>query len=265
MKTILHYYRFDRSDPEYKELCQMLKSFGLKKFDSISSNHHEWYRDKIKPLDGKEVTLETEYLFNNQWNTVEGLRVFDWAEAIYPNRSIKEGQWLEQTDEMREIRDNTKKCGYCGEMSTGKETFCNKCLDSQYLEQKDLHLLRMLPVSDESRRPKLTEDEAAVLVPLYEAAQGLGKERRDIEHQSLLRKKVANLIPEAEKVAIKVVEEAKLKTEAFTWLLDKKFRDIDNVIYYSHTKKFCFGWSRSYSGKDVPEILKNFPFSYEVK
>jgi len=164
---------------------------------------------------------------------------------------------------MKEIRDNTKKCGYCGKMSTGKETFCNKCLDSRYLEQKDLHLLRMLPVSDESRRPKLDEDEAAILLPLYEEAQGLGIQRRNTENLSLLRKKVENLIPEAEEKAAKLVEEAKLKNEAFTWLLDKKFRDIDNVIYYSHTNKFCFGWSRSL--KDVPEVLKEFPFPYEVK
>lgn len=83
-----------------------------------------------------------------------------------------------------------------------------------------------------------------------------------------LRKKVAALVFEAKANGAKLVEEAEIKTEAFTWLLDNKFKAIDNVIYYTHTKKFCFGWSRPY-GVDacvVRDLLKTgFPFDYEVK
>jgi len=112
MKTKLHYYRFNIDNElehrEYLTLCETLKGMGLKKFDSISSNQYDWYKNTIKPLSDTEIELETDHLFDNQWNTgpvvtsKQGLRVFDWAEPIYPNSSIKEGQWLEQTDEMRE-------------------------------------------------------------------------------------------------------------------------------------------------------------------
>jgi len=127
-KTILHYYRFalDKADEreQYFALCKILEDdLHLKKFDSISPEHSKWYRESIVPLNGETIELETKFLFDNQWNTAptktsdNGLRVFDWAEAIYPNRDIREGQWLEQTDEMIGLRNDNLKCHWCGNVS----------------------------------------------------------------------------------------------------------------------------------------------------
>jgi hypothetical protein len=127
IKTILHYYWFSLDKPadveKYHELCVMLGGLNLEKFASKSERNHLWYKDTIKPLDGHEVELETRFLYNNQWNTAPvadgelGLRVFDWAEAIYPDNNIKEGQWLEQTDEMLALRRENWKCHWCGEVT----------------------------------------------------------------------------------------------------------------------------------------------------
>lgn len=127
MKTILHYYYLNLDDPmqreEYIKLKKSLVEMNLCLFDSISFGQSDWYKSKIKPLDGQEIELETKYLFNNQWNTAstltsdKGIRVFDWAEAIYPNKNIKEGQWLEQTEEMIKIRQDFTRCHWCGEIS----------------------------------------------------------------------------------------------------------------------------------------------------
>ena len=84
---------------------------------------------------------------------------------------------------------------------------------------------------------------------------------------SKARKKVAALVSEAQVKAGALIFEAEKKTTAYTWLLDHKFRELDNVIYYSHTDKFCFGWREPY-GADASvlrESLEGFPFDYEVK
>jgi len=151
--TVLHYYRFNVSDPiqkrQYVLLCHELQNLNLVKFDSIASNQYQWYNDKIKPLDCNLIELDTKYLFNNQWNTTEksgNLRLFDWAEAIYPNKNVKEGYWLEQTNEMLTVRRNRYKCGYCG-LQIDKPSFshCPKC-DPEKVESKYHDLLILRPI-----------------------------------------------------------------------------------------------------------------------
>lgn len=51
------------------------------------------------------------------------------------------------------------------------------------------------------------------------------------------------------------------------WLLDHGI-SIENVIYYSHTDTFCFGW-RDKCGAEfvgqVLEVISEFPYPYEIK
>jgi len=141
----------------------MLINLGLKKFDSIAESHSRFYNDLIKPLNGQEIELETEFLFINQWNTAKtqtsekGLRVFDWSEPIYPNKDIKEGMYLLQTPEMIEVRKNTCKCGFCGKQYYKPSfDFCTNCLGSEYLKVNDLFLLKLENVSFSDSRAKNT-------------------------------------------------------------------------------------------------------------
>jgi hypothetical protein len=182
LKTKIHYYRFDIGNLEekqkYKILCNELKSKGYTLFDSISLMDHdkktEWF-NKIKNLENKGIIeLETEFLFNNQWNTNKNslnLRVFDWAEEIYANKDIKEGYYMDITPEMKEIRQNTFKCGYCGKQyyKPGKnKTFCLDCLDYEYLKEDNLKLLRLYSVAnDNNEYPELSEKELNYLIPKF--------------------------------------------------------------------------------------------------
>lgn len=264
IKTILHYYRFDIKNTAekiaYNELREKLQEMGLTCFDSISANHSTFYSDLIAPLDGKEIDLETKFLFNNQWNTapigisVNGLRVFDWSEAIYTNRSIKQGMWLEQSAQMYAIRRDTSKCGYCGKnYYLPKIQFCNSCLDSEYLTEDNLPLLILSPIDKERRTYK------DVVVPgnLVEQWKEKQKIARTTRNEKLKADKIKDLKRD--------VELAKLEQEAFQWLIDRDI-DFNNVIFYKHTNTFAFGWRNQLSDDEkskLKSVLIDFPWQWE--
>ena len=147
-KAILHYYylTIDNKEGEdnYLKLQKDLTSKGYQLFDSVIMNHGKFYKDKIRPLDGQEITIETKHLFKNQWNTVStetsesGLRLFDWAEAIFPNKDVKEGYWLEFLFDVKEFRKAYLKCNYCGRSFLKSLQFggeCPYCERTGYLER----------------------------------------------------------------------------------------------------------------------------------
>lgn len=280
MKTTLKSYCFNIRNPEeaaaYEALRAQLAATNGECFETWGGkgSHYDaaW-------LDGVPVELETTHLFGNQWNTAPAevagnLRVFNWAQD-YPagnltNKSIKRGHYLVITDEMRAALHNNVKCRHCGHMepaAAGHE-FCPKCIGSEYLTEKDLNLTRMMRVDDNSRAPELTEEEAADLLPRWRVAQGLGKQNREALALSKRRQKIAGLVAEAEAKAAKNIEQAKIETAALTWLMDNDYRDIDNVIYYSHTDRFGFGWRTAISAADhgaLVDMLCEFPFDYDIK
>jgi hypothetical protein len=96
------------------------------------------------------IELETEFLFENQWNSNVG-RVFDWyEEAVFDSRgkerkNIKRGHYLEITPEMAEIRRNTLKCGYTGQQFPAAKGYIfnetENALGSPYLKESELHAL----------------------------------------------------------------------------------------------------------------------------
>jgi hypothetical protein len=50
--------------------------------------------------------------------------------------------------------------------------------------------------------------------------------------------------------------------------MDHGYRDIDNVIYYTHTGKFGFGWRTPLDAAEVSallDIITEFPYLYEIK
>ncbi len=115
--TKLHKYRFDISQPEQKKeyiaLKAELKAKNYKLHDSISGIKHGYF--DLLPC---EIKIDISYVFDNQWNSSAG-RVFDWKEEIYPNNKIKQGYWLELTDEHKKAREpKTYNCitQYMGEL-----------------------------------------------------------------------------------------------------------------------------------------------------
>jgi hypothetical protein len=279
MKTTLTSYHFNISHPEeaaaYKGLAARLRKTNGKCFASWGRGSHY----EAAWAEGVPVTLETQHLFENQWNTAPsglagGWRVFDWAEDYMPDKKIRRGHYLAITPEMAAARKHTVACGYCGhqESDTTAAPFCPKCFGSEYLAEKDLHLTRLIPVSDKSDRAPLTEEEASVLVPRWREAQGLGKQSREVAQLSKRRLAIAALVPDAESKAAASIQRAHIETNALTWLMDRGFLEIENVIYYKHTGRFGFGWRNALSPDQCSDLLDilcaqgdAFPYHYDVK
>lgn len=273
IKTTIHTYRHDVSTiegaAEYKALCEKLKAAGLTPMVSWGGEGHY---DFARAIDGRTVALETEHLFDNQWNTApiagisdSGLRVFDWAEDYPINfpKNIKRGHYLAQTDDMREVRRNTHKCGYCGKQEAAAKgyTFCPHCVDSPYLTADSLQLTRMVPVVDTSKpRAPLTEAEKAHLLPIFEAAQIHGATERG-------KARIAKERADVEREYKKAVRIAKTEHDGKLWLMDNGV-SLGNVIFYTHTERFSFGWRKPLSAGEVTRLLDvigEFPFPYNIK
>ena len=264
LKTKLHFYRFDakKDAARYRELHAQL-SDGRHFFNANSDPEDK--RDDTPRIE--DVELETEHLFADQWNTKDGRRVFDWYEGIIwvgeRKGDYRAGHWLEITPEMREIRRNTNVCGYCGkyEPATAGSVFHLGCLDSEYLKKGDLHLLRMMPVDQfMPTRAPLTEAERAHLVPQFTEAQIRGTTDRG-------KARIAKARHDITQKAAKGIENATTERDGMLWLLDHGI-NIDNVIYYSHTGRFCFGWREPLSKGEysaLVEITTEFLFDYDIK
>jgi hypothetical protein len=267
IKTVVHAYYFNTSNAEekvaYEALSEKLKARGSKCFETWGGSSH--YQPQ---LDGVEVELETKHLFGNQWNTApisgKGYRLFDWAQD-YPIKfgaNIKRGHYLELTTEMIEVRHSHKKCGYCGNMlheSEAKE-FCEKCIDSEYLEEKDLFLTRMKRIDDVTSPKPLLDVEKEYLIPKFSEAQLHGSTARG---KARIAKERADLLTERDKT-IKV---ANIKYDGMLWMMDHGV-STGNVIYYSHTNMFSFGWRKPIDKgivDDLHKLMEGFPFEYEVK
>lgn len=272
LRTIAHAYQFDTRNADelaaYKTLCAKLSALGLKVFETHGGGLHITTGRKI---DGLSIELETAHVFDNQWNTApiegvseKGLRVMDWAQDYRPGHSdtLKQGYWLEPTADMAEVRRNTYACGYCGKQEPAAKgnVFCPHCIGSEYLERKDLHLLRMRPVAATGNRAELTEAEAAHLVPLWSHAKIHGNTERD---------KAARAKERADLDARYLKDKANAETEyqGFTWLLDHGIRK-NMAIYYNHTGRFGFGWSTPVSAEvlaELLEVISEFAFPYDIK
>jgi hypothetical protein len=263
MKTTLHTYYFNLDNPKdrepYVRLCAELKSTpGRGRWMNCVSMDRVGHARACTPesIGSREVELKTEHLFDNQWNTASE-RLFDWYEEIVPHRLIKSGHYLDITDEMRAIRDNTLKCGYTGQMCArpGPE-FNLGALGSPHLKENDLHLIRFKPVSFTGNREPLTQAEKDYLVPLYIEAQS----RRGKDETRVF---VAELHAEFSDT----VRLARMKRDGFLWMVERGIRT-ENCIFYSHTETFSFGWrepiSRAVRDK-LLEATRGFPFKLEFK
>jgi hypothetical protein len=273
MKTRLHHYSFTlpKDKAAYEEMAHEIEANGPegrgRQMHSIADRF-----DHSKAGTVEDVELDPSCLFENQWNeTTESgnRRLFDWfEEAVFTNgrerKDVRRGHWLEITAEMTAARSDTRKCGYCGkhygpfhEKAPGE--FCTACLDSPYLKDSELHLLRLLPLVGLQTREELTDDERAALLPAYIDRQTTGadsraKQRRDKQRADVLKEYA------------KDTKNATTERDGKLWLWDRGF-DLDNVIYYSHTGKFSFGWRQPVSdavASKLLDVISEFPFPYTI-
>lgn len=262
IKTVLHTYDTTTDDPGYQRLRNKLeRTPGRGPFMNAwggvgkGTPAHE-----IPP---GPVELETDCLFENQWNTVSGYRVFDWYEeypAIIP-KNVRRGHYLDITEEMIRIRKETLVDGWSGNFfpaSSGlKFNTLPSAIGSPYLKETELNLLRLLPVCDRhAERAPLTADERAFLLPLYTQAQT--KIREELKAKKIL---------EIRSDLAQKLKTANMEHDGFLWLLDHDV-NTENCIFYSHTGQFSFGWRSPIDGEArtaLLESLRQFPFPWDVK
>lgn len=261
-------YKFNTSNVAenraYNALCEKLKD-GRNFFNVLAGP------GEGKSLQPGRYEVDTGTVFSNQVNTVgedgkSGLRVFDWYEGIYPNRSWKAGHYIADLSELNSYRENMHCCGYCGKQEPAAKgyVFCPHCLDSEYLEEKNLGMLRMRPVSIHSyKTPELTAAEKKHLLPLFVKAQTFGNSARE-------KKRIASAFKDVETKRTRAIENAENEYEGFKFLLDNGLKT-NNVIYYSHTGRFSFGWRRPFdsSSRETYEAAMKdaggFPCPFDFK
>jgi hypothetical protein len=258
MKTIkvkIKKYHLDiTSEPEtkeYKELTEKLNKADLQFFNVLS-----FQKGNDIPEGWHEI--DTDFLFSNQYNTKSGFRIFEWYEIIHENKNIKEGYYISKgMDKLREAQKSQGICGYCGARynlnEQPKQTWCDKCLDSEFLTENDLCLLRILPVYPEPRRITLVPDNI----------KELWKEKKKIGDKKRSEIKIAKRIESLKKE----IEEKKYELEITKKFIERGV-DIDNMIYYSHINRFCWGWKDKISKTEADQIawkLKGINVNVEFK
>ena len=288
LKTELVTYSFDLSIPGAKEAWEQFKAERAKGPSCYGPVYHDFKTLSGAPI---QVTFDTGYyselreavtldcgeglknLFDNQWNAETAgnrVRVFDWFLQAYASKPygagqkespshIRRGHYLVQTDEMRELRRITNKCGYCGHREAAARglVFCDKCVSSSNLKTENLHLLRMQSFDTTAERGPLSKSETDYLLPLYLAAQAKGNKA----------KAEKDMLERAEK-RDKAIANAWREYNGFAWCV-KHGVNIDNLIYYTHSEKFSFGWRDNGLSESVADhllsVISEFPFAYEIK
>ncbi len=250
MKAQIKTYRFLIDKPDQKKAYQdLLKTIPTKNCFSVyaTTKNDDYPHNQII-----DIEIDTKHLFDNQFNTIDRKRLFDWFEGVYPNKNVKCGHFLINPTELNNLRSTRVACGYCGKQyDNHNETVCLSCVNSEYLKPENYHLLALRPVNFKGERTLSTNDLNRIL-PLIESAK--------IDR---LQKKKVDLIARKEKE----LKHKEIEFDGFTFFLDHGI-DTDNLIYYSHKNQFCFGWRNKLSDSETSKILdviSEFKYPYLIK
>lgn len=229
---------------EYLTLTKKIKSLGYKLFDTYNHDKSNKYYSDL-PL---EQTIETDTLFENQYNTVEGFRIFDWSETIYNNKNIKKGYYISKgVDKLKKAKANQLKCGFCGKRYDKSKTiliYCNACLDSEYLTEKELPLLRLQSL-------------AGVKQGSGDVPKELTKAFND-NKQAYKDGQLGRMQKEAKELLEELAEKQKVQNYEAQVQYDLLMLGIpiNNLIYYNHTSSWSYGWRDSVDLEEFNTFLK---------
>jgi hypothetical protein len=261
MKSLLHKYRFDVSIPEeaaeYENLTARLSAEKgrAKKWTHIAGyriRSCEGYQLFESLVDG-EVELDETFITTNQWNS-EGRVLFDWYALEVPNKTLQFGYYLDITQEIKDIRHNTKKCGYCGKHAD--TDYHTDCLASEYITPDYFSLLLVKRVDDTSDRPELPVD-------LFD---------RFLDVWKVLREQKAINSIQATDDAFTVAQEARRASEEKEHQLRLRLLGMgiakDMYIYYAHKDQLVFGLDNpinKYLVQDVKAKLETTDLNWVIK
>lgn len=277
ISAILHSYQIDTTTDagqrKYDSLVKRIKANDNGRGREMHAIPNQGAAQKHPGNKTETIEIETKHLFSNQANTADGRRIFDWYEAVIyvdgrRSTCVRWGHWLEIPQELAELRRNVVACGYCGHQfgddrdAPPADGFCSCCLDSPYLKESELHLLRLKPVAGElfPVREPLTDDERAALLPRYVDRQTTGADSRAAKRRDKQRADVLTKFDEK-------TTAAHVERNGMLWLWERGF-DLDNVIYYQHTDRFGIGWRSPVSASvcsKLLDVISEFPHRYTIK
>lgn len=223
--------------------------------------------------DGDTITIDTQHMFTDQCN-VGSMRLFDSAEMLYASGAHSgSGYYLELEPHDIAARNETLKCGYCGQhygehheshwpltKQEKADLFCRKCIGSPNLTVDDIkrginRLYRVSDMRDEFHK-KPTQQQFTSFLSSYDHAQAEARKLRIEQRKKLERARVEQKL-----------REAQAEYDGKMWLLDRDY-ELDNVIYYTHTKLFGFGWREPLTAEEelhLRVLLEDAPFTFEIK
>lgn len=99
----------------------------------------------LKPLHGQKIKLDTSIIFFDRWAN-------DDLQLIIPDlgrvENSKFGFYLEQSEQMRMIRDSVYQCSFCNsQYYKPVQQFCTYCINSEDMTDETLYLTFLRPVS----------------------------------------------------------------------------------------------------------------------
>jgi len=253
MKTTIYGYNFHLPDDKeaYKSLQSKLKATPgrAKLFNCIGTRH-------FIPNGPTIVDLDDKFINSNQWNATPGGRVFDWYEDINPNnRNHKIGHYLDITDQMIAVRQNTYVCGYCGEHYSSSKSHCTACLGSEYLKESDLNLLQLVPAAVANPKRRLSPEVLAELKQQWRVAQAATDAGKQIKFLNSVKEEHA-----------KTLKSANIELDGYHRMVAVDL-PASKAIFYKHTNTFCFGWQSPLDREVAESFLKRLratKFPYKV-
>lgn len=236
---------------EYKALCKEIKGLGLTTncFNVIAQDYSpSKYPDN--------VTIDTDFLFDNQYNTLEGLRVFDWFEKHnLDNKYIKSGYYLSgDIKSLKQAKESQYCCGYCAKRYTESEAKsldygCNACINNEYLTADLIHLLQLMPVT--INRSKYIPN-TKIVNTIKAKFEANTENRLKLIEEARLKRLKAKAIELADK--LKESHKAELyELKIMTELLNNGY-DTSNLIYYNHSDSWCLGWRNKVTQAELSEL-----------
>jgi hypothetical protein len=245
-------FRFEQAtDPGYLAIKEEAKARGLHCFSAVGDPSE-------LPPDGAEFSPgDPKGLHSDQMTTAEGVRIFDFRviaefSPLGARLARRSGYILEDDESFRDVqrtRRETLTCGYCGSRKPlskvdGEGThWCDRCTGSEYLNAGNLPLLELRPLSE-------FMPTRAAPVPEWLSVEW---ERR--QRDTAQRKAAGRLAQNMEKIeqerADLALESALITALAAAGL---EWRLLDNLIHYSHSREFVFGWRDLIAPADAAKI-----------
>ena len=273
INVIAYYFNVNTSPDRLEELTKLLKENPV---DDPWVIHHDLHqngpivRSKVEDqlISGREgyhfheFELDPNHLFENQFNTKCGLRLFDQCRIVYPNKDILSGYIIINLDDLNAVRSQVKKCGYCGSQFDSSLQTGGWCLKPHLdIDLDRLHLTYLRsPYKPVLATQEQVEARWTEVWPLHISNPA----------SPIYGQKIAELITDLSDRKIAASKKFDDEMAIISKLANRgvPYQLIKNSIYYNHKQAVCFGWRNPLSDSEkglLQSLLKDVDFKVEYK